>query len=101
MMETLKGKEFYEGDNPLEELSINGDSESDEDFLGSEENCIVERVSNIMFSHYLASLSNPYQYIFDAKRPRLVDAFMGLQDKFTKTVGLPDIIFAPNYFFIV
>lgn len=52
MMETLKGKEFYEGDNPLEELSINGDSESDEDFLGSEENCIVERVSIIMFSHY-------------------------------------------------
>lgn len=56
MMETLKGKEFYEGDNPLEELSINGDLDSDEDFLGSEENCIVERVSIIMFSHYSASL---------------------------------------------
>lgn len=78
MMETLKGKEFYKGENPLEELSINGDSDSDEDFLGSEESCIVEKVSIIMFSHYSASLSNPY--IFDAKRPRLVDAFMGLQD---------------------
>lgn len=48
MMETLKGKELYKGDNPLEELSINGDSDSDEDFLGSEENCIVERVSIII-----------------------------------------------------
>lgn len=40
-------------------------------------------------------------YIFDAKRPRLVDAFMGLQDKFTKKIGLPDIIFAVNYSFTV
>lgn len=77
MMEILKGKEFYEGDNLLEELLINGDLESDEDFLGLEENCIVERVSIIMFLYYLVSLLNLYQYIFDVKRFRLVDVFMG------------------------
>lgn len=60
MMEILKGKEFYEGDNLLEELLINGDLESDEDFLGLEENCIVERVSIIMFLYYLVSLLNLY-----------------------------------------
>lgn len=56
MMEILKGKEFYKGDNLLEELLINGDLDSDEDFLGLEENCIVERVSIIMFLYYLVSL---------------------------------------------
>lgn len=60
MMEILKGKEFYEGDNLLEELLINGDLDSDEDFLGLEENCIVERVSIIMFLYYLVSLLNLY-----------------------------------------